>query len=74
MTHEHCESGVTRRRLLALSGVGTLASLAGCSGILPGESERTVAADALADAVADGVVCISSELAGTNDENHDISP
>ena len=53
MTHEHCESDVTRRRLLALSGVGTLASLAGCSGLLPGEGERTVAADALADAVAD---------------------
>ncbi|WP_435183898.1 hypothetical protein [Halobellus sp. EA9] len=45
-------SVVGRRRFLAISGTGALATLAGCSGLLPGGSEPTVDADALAEAVS----------------------
>ncbi|MFA1609616.1 hypothetical protein [Halobellus rubicundus] len=45
-------SAIGRRRLLAISGTGALAALAGCSGFLSGESEPTVDADALAEAVS----------------------
>lgn len=51
MSRRDAGATVGRRRLLALSGTGALAALAGCSGLLGG-GERALDAGALAEAVA----------------------
>ncbi|MFB6250580.1 MAG: hypothetical protein ABEI27_02650 [Halobellus sp.] len=62
MTRPDRRPGVTRRQLLALSGAGTLAGVAGCSGIFPGQSEPTVDADALSQIVAGEAPRVSETL------------
>lgn len=62
MTRTDRRRGVTRRHLLALSGTGALAGLAGCSGLLSGQPEQTVDADALTEMVAGDALTVPETL------------